>query len=130
MQMLAQQQAFQKAMMELLSKGFVLNISKLSLEKLVLNTKENLGGFAISMDLDVKKDADLATKMQKSPLMLLANIKLESSIDLAQPLYEKLLQNSPMAQSIDSYAKKVGENVHFDVEFKNTKLYVNNKAIQ
>ena len=130
MQMLAQQQAFQKAMMELLSKGFVLNISKLSLEKLVLNTKENLGGFTIAMDLAVKKDADLATKMQKSPLMLLANVKLESSIDVAQRLYEKLLQNSPMAQSIDSYAKKVGENVHFDVEFTNTKLYVNKKAIQ
>ena len=84
----------------------------------------------IDLNLDIKEDENLSTKMQKSPLLFLSDIILNTNIKLSQKIYEQLLQNSPMAQTISAYAKKEKGSVVFKVEFKDAKLSVNGKAIQ
>jgi hypothetical protein len=127
---LSGQQEFQQAVMQLLAKGLHIKLTKLSLDDLLLDKTEDLGGFDISMDMDIKEDAKLAEKMQKSPLLFLANIRLNAAIQLSEAIYEKLLNGSPMAATMSSYAKKEHGNVLFNIAFQDAKLQVNGKTVQ
>jgi len=125
-----QQQEFQKIVIALLEKGFRIKAKNISFRSLIVDKTENLGGLKIDLDLDVKKDANLSAKMQKSPLFFLSNIMLHTNIKLSSAMYEKLLQNPLMVQKLSSYAKKEKDNVLFKIEFKDDKLYVNGKVIE
>jgi len=125
-----QQQAMQEDMLALFAQGLKIKINDISLEDLTLNQKDSFGGLKIDLDLQVKKDADLQKKMQQSPLLLLANMEMDSKIELSEPFYNLLLQNSPMAQQITAYAKKEGDDVVFNIAFHNAKLQVNGKKLQ
>ena len=124
------QPEFQKTVMELLSKGFSIKIPNISLGSLIVDKTENFGGVKIDLNLNIKEDENLSVKMKKSPLLFLSDIFLETNIKLSQKMYDKIVQNSPMAQTISSYAKKDKENVAFKIEFKDAKLSVNGKRVQ
>jgi len=125
-----QQQEFQKVVIALLAKGFRIKAKNISFKSLVVDKTENLGGLKIDFDLNIKKDANLSIKMQKSPLFFLSNTMLHTNIKLSSAIYEKLVQNPSMAQMLSSYAKKEKDNVLFKIEFKDDKLYVNGKAVE
>jgi len=127
---MAQQQAMQEDTLALLGEGLKIRIDDISLENVTLNHTQKLGGLKINLDLNVKKDADLLKKMQQSPLLLLANMDMDSKVMLSETLYKLLLQNSPMAQQITAYAKKERNSVVFDIAFHKAKLQVNGKTLQ
>jgi len=124
------QPEFQKTVMELLAKGFSIKIPNISLESLIVDKTENFGGVKIDLNLTIKEDENLSAKMKKSPLLFLSNISLGTNIKLSQKMYDKIVQNSPMAQTISSYAKKDKDDVAFKIEFKDAKLSVNGKRVQ
>ena len=128
--MMLQQQAMQEDMLALLSEGLKIKIDELSLGNLTLNNTQKLGGLRVKVNLNVKRDADLQKKLKQSPLLLLTNMDMDSKIKLSEPLYNLLLQNSPMAQKITAYAKKEGDDVVFNITFHNAKLQVNGKTLQ
>ncbi|MMZ71232.1 hypothetical protein D1872_345290 [compost metagenome] len=51
-------------------------------------------------------------------------------IKLANALYLKLIEDSPMVPTIVSYAKKDADSVYFDIHFQDEKLMINDKIIQ
>jgi hypothetical protein len=127
--MLGRQRQTQEVLTKLLSKGFVINVDDLSLKDFILD-KEDLGGFEIDAKVTIKEDADLAQKLQISPLLFLSNIELISKIKLDNGIYAKLLATSPMATTIDTYAKKEKDHVLFDLNFTNGAFHVNGKQIR
>ena len=128
--MMLQQQVLQEDVLAILSEGMQIKISDISLENLTLNDTKKFGGFKVNLDFKVKKDADIAKKMQQSPLLLLSNMDMDSKVTLSKPFYSLLLQSSPMAQQLNAYAKEKNGNVVFDITLHNAKLQVNGKTIK
>lgn len=123
------QQKMQKSLLALLSHGLHVKVSDISLQNIHVN-KEDLGSMKIQSDLKVKADKDLAAKAQISPLLLVSNIEMDMKIKLANALYLKLIEDSPMVPTIVSYAKKDADSVYFDIHFQDEKLMINDKIIQ
>ena len=91
---------------------------------------EELDGMKIKSDIRVKEDKDLVAKGKISPMFLLSDITLDMKIKLAKALYLKIIENSPMAPLIVSYAKKDAQNVYFDILFRDTQLMINDKIVR
>ncbi|WP_457744135.1 hypothetical protein [Sulfurimonas sp.] len=127
---LTKQKKVQELTTKLLEKGFKIDIKDISLKHLTLNQKEDLGGFKMSSDLEVKEDENLSQKLQISPLLLLSNITMKSDIELSKALYTKILNTTPMSSMISGYAKEKKDDVIFKINFLDSKLTVNGKAIQ
>ena len=126
----AGQKEMQEALLKLLERGLEIDISDVSLADLVVNERENYGALKMNLNMVVNKDENISQKVKMSPLLLLSNLKLDSNIKLSQMMYDKLVQNSPMAGVISSYAKKEKKSVVFKIQLHDSKLYVNGKAIQ
>jgi len=124
------QQKIQKSLLTLLSHGLHVKVSDISLQNITVNKIEELGSMKIQGDLKVKADKNLLTKGKITPMLLLSNIEMNMNIKLANALYLKLLEDSPMAPTIVSYAKKDANFVYFDIHFQDSKLMINDKIIQ
>ncbi|WP_457749880.1 hypothetical protein [Sulfurimonas sp.] len=124
------QQKMQKSLLSLLSHGLHVKVSEISLQNITLNKIQTLGGMKITSDLQIKADKELANKLQISPMLLLENIKMQIDIRLANALYLKLIEDSPLAPTIASYAKKDADSIYFDIHFEDAKLMINDKTVQ
>ena len=124
------QEAIQKSIIELFSQGMQIKIADLSLQKALLNNKEDLGGFDVKMDVNVKKDPALASKIQTSPMLLAQNVDMTLHLKLSEPMYAKFTQNQPMAKMLQQFIKKDGDKIIFDILFKDAALTVNGKALR
>ena len=113
------QQKMQKSLLALLSHGLHVKVSDISLQNITLNKIEQLGSVKIQSDLKVKEGSNL-----------LQNTEMEMNIKLSKRVYLKLLEDSPMAPTIASYAKKDADFVYFDIHFQDAKLMINDKIIQ
>ncbi|ADN09988.1 hypothetical protein [Sulfurimonas autotrophica] len=124
------QQKMQKSLLTLLSHGLHVKVSDISLQNITINKVEELGSMKIQSDLKVKADKDLAAKSKITPMLLLSNIEMDMNIKLANALYLKLIEDSPMAPTIASYVKKDADSVYFDIHFQDAKLMINDKTVQ
>ena len=124
------QAAIQQSIVELFSKGMQINIADLSLQKALLNNKEDLGGFDVKMDLNVKEDSALASKLQTAPMLLAQNVDMLLKLQFSKPMYAKLTQNQPMTQMLQKYMKEDGDKIIFDIRFKDAALTVNGQTLQ
>jgi len=126
----ALQQKMQKSLLTLLSHGLHVKVSNISLQNITVNKLEELGSMKIQSDLKVKANKDLATKGKIDLMLLLSSIEMDMNIKLAKALYLKLIEDSPMAPTIVSYARKDADFVYFDIHFEDTKLIINDKIVQ
>lgn len=123
------QKQMQNRLLSLLSHGLHVKIKELSLQNIIVDNEE-LDGMKIQSDIRVKEDKDLVAKGKISPMFLLSDITLDMKIKLAKALYLKIIENSPMAPLIVSYAKKDAQNVYFDILFRDTQLMINDKIVR
>jgi len=124
------QEQMQNTLLSLLSHGLHVKVADFSLQNITVKKIEELGGMKIQSDVTLKEDKDLVSKGQISPLLLLSDIELDMKIKLANTLYLKLIEDSPMAPTIVSYAKKDADAVYFNILFKDTKLMINDKIVR
>ncbi len=124
------QQKLQSSLLILFSHGLQVKISDISLENIIVDKVEELGGMKITSSLNVKEDKDFADKLKISPMLLIDNIEMNMNIKLAKALYLKIIEGSPMMPAVVSYAKKDADSVYFDIRFKDAKLMVNDKVVQ
>jgi len=124
------QQKMQKSLLALLSYGLEVKVSDFSVQNITIHKVQQLGGMKITSDLKVKEDKDFANKLKVSPMLLVTNIEANMNITLAKALYLKVIENSPMAPAIASYAKQDADFIYFDIHFKDARLMVNDKVIQ
>ncbi|UCN00039.1 YdgA family protein [Sulfurimonas sp. SWIR-19] len=130
-QLLAQsKQIRQQALLGMLAHGLHVKVSDLSFENITLNSIEELGSMKIQSDLKIAQDKDFAKKLKMSPLLLLANVQIDMKISLAKALYLKMIEDTPAAAVIVSYAKEDAQSVYFDIVFKESRLTVNGKVVQ
>jgi hypothetical protein len=118
----------QSTITTLLSKGLHFEMKEFSVEKILLDKNEEIGGFFVSSDMKLKEDADFAQKMQLSPLLLASNIELLTNIKISQNLYELVVQDAARAVA-ESYLKKDAQNYIFDISYKDGVLKVNDKPL-
>jgi hypothetical protein len=120
----------QSSLTHLLSRGFKIEIPDISFSKFTLNKVRDLGSAKINAQMQVKADKDVIKKLKISPMLLLSNLWVKVNISLANAMYLKIIENSPMASTIASYAKKDGDNVYFHILFDDSTLMVNDKVIK
>jgi len=120
----------QDSVVQLLSHGLELDIAKLSLKNVTLNTTENLEGFDIKSKFKIKEDRDLATKISLSPLLVAQNIDMTVNIKISKPLYAKLTNGVAMVSMANGFAKEDGNSIVFDITFINGEFRVNGKALR
>lgn len=125
--------AFEKeleaAVIKILSKGLTLNIADFSVEKLSLENATPIDAFSVMTKLNLKEEADLANKINSSPMSLINNIKLNSTVKLSKDFYALISKQAPMAGMAGSYAKEEGNNLVFDIKLIDGQLSVNDKVI-
>lgn len=120
----------QKAVIALLSHGMKINIAQFQADNIVRNDTQKLGDFKLTMDTTIKADKDLAHKMQTSPMLMLQNIDSLWHITLDETFYKALGQNPNIAAQLKKYAKHNGDDVVFDIAFKDAKLSVNGQPLK
>jgi hypothetical protein len=114
----------------LFSKGMNLKIVQWYVRDITLNQTQKLGGFDVKMDLDVKEDADLAKKIQISPMLVAQNINMTLNVEISKIIYANLTANQPMTGAIQQYIKEDGDKLIFDIVFKDGALTLNGKPLQ
>ncbi|WP_418640733.1 hypothetical protein [Sulfurimonas sp. ST-27] len=120
----------QQALLAMLAHGLHVKVSDLSFENITLNRIEELGSMKIQSDLKIAQDKDFAKKLKMSPLLLLANAQMNMKIKVAKALYLKMIEDTPLAAVIVSYAKEDAQSVYFDIAFTDSRLTVNGKVVQ
>jgi len=115
---------------DLLSKGLKLKIAQWNLEDIILNETQALGGFDVKMDLEIKEDPALASKLQVSPMLVAQNIDMVLNVKISKLIYANLTANQPMAGTMAPYMKEDGDSLLFDITFKKGELKLNGKALR
>lgn len=116
------------AMQELLSQGFTLNISDLSVEKFILLGKE-LKGFKLNTDLALDKTFDFVQATQ-NPMLALASVDANLNLTLSEDLFA-LAAQAPQAMMLMMLIQPEsvnGEKV-YKAELKDGKVTVNGKPM-
>ena len=125
-----QEKELEEALVQLISKGLVLDIADFSVKNITLNKNENLKGFTTKAELKLKEDKDFVQKLQISPLLLISNIELTSSMKFSKEIYTKLTENRPMTAAVKEYIKEDNENIIFDFSFINGEFTLNGKKLR
>ena len=124
-----EEKELQNAMLELLSKGLLLEIADFSLKSIEMDNGDDLKGFKIKSKITIKEDASLAQKIQLSPLLAISNIDLLSNIRLSKEIYMLLLNSQPILQTLTRYVKEDGDEYIFDIKFIDSHMSINDKAL-
>ncbi|MDQ7068958.1 MAG: hypothetical protein Q9M40_13890 [Sulfurimonas sp.] len=122
-------QKLQKAIVELLSKGVVLEIADFSVKEFSTEVYKNIKGFEMHSTLRVIEDKNLAQKIQISPVLAIGDLSLVSEIRISKELYTKLKENNIMLTRMDGYEKEDGDDYIFALEFVDTQASINGKSI-
>ena len=115
---------------ELFSKGLKLKIAQWSLKEIILNDTQNLGGLDIKMDILVKEDPLLASKIKNSPMQVAQNIDMILKMKISKLIFSNIIANQPMAGALGIYMKEEGKNLIFDLTYQKGELKLNGKALR
>ncbi|MDF1877502.1 hypothetical protein JHD47_06695 [Sulfurimonas sp. SAG-AH-194-L11] len=121
--------ALQTNLINLLSKGTVLEIANFSIDEFSDKTSKKIKGFSIKSNVTIKEDKELAHKMKVSPFLAIPNISLESELRISKELYTKLQNTNKMFTRLKAYEKEDGDDYIFVVKFVDTKASINAKSI-
>jgi hypothetical protein len=113
---------------DLLSKGIQVNIIDLSTKNILING-EDIKGFRISSEIDLKEDRNLATKMMISPLLALGSMDFDFKSKISKKILKAVLASSPMLAFLNTYTKTKEDEVEFDISYREGNLKINGKTI-
>ena len=123
------QKDVQQSLLKLLEKGLVINTKELSVKEIEIAGLDTLEGFDIKTKITLHEDPQLSEKLLKSPLMAMADLEFHTKMKINKKMYSYMMKDPSMMIQLDAYAKRDGENVIFDVDFKDSKLSVNGKVL-
>ena len=111
------------------SKGFNVNIEKLSVEKIAIKDSEMMNGFKHAIKINVKEDENLMQKLQVSPMALLQNIDVDAKLNFATEFYAFMKAQGNNLSMVDNFAKVDGDDVLFDIILKDGQVSVNGQSL-
>ena len=126
----ALQDKIQKSMIKLLSKGLVLDIKDISIDKISLDDKKDVDAFDFNAHLEIKEDPDFLKNVNTNPKAFLQNITLDSKLRASKDFFTVINQKLPLTTMAGGFAKEVGNDYVFELKFENSKLSVNGKVLQ
>jgi len=115
----SQQDAIEKSVMNLITRGLTLSIEDLSFKNIVINRSESLDSFSFKSKLILEKDSKFKTK----------NITTNIELELSKKIFSQITAISPMVNLAKFYAKDKGDSFYFSIELKDDNLKVNNKKL-
>lgn len=115
-------------MIRLLSKGIKVNISDLSIKNMNINTQD-IKGFSISSEINLKEDSNLATKMMFSPLLILGNVEFDFKSKISKNILDVIISSSPVLGMLTPHIKVNKDEVELDILYKKGSLKVNGKTV-
>ena len=121
-------QEMQKSMMQLLSKGMILNIVDFSLEDIQTAAAGDLKGFKVDTTMTLKKDDMLAEKVKVSPLLALSGLEVITNIKVSKEMFHFLAKRAPMLTNLHKYAKEENNDLIFNMNFVDSKPTINGKT--
>lgn len=113
---------------KLLSKGVDIDVKDFSLKNVVLN-KEDLNGFIISSDMQLEADKNLAFKINLSPLLALSNLDIDFKSKVSKKIIDAIIKDSLIPNSFIQYQTSSGDDMVFDLSYKQGSLVINGKTI-
>ncbi len=118
----------QESVVKLLSKGVNINIKEFSCKKITLN-KEDLQGLTLSSDMQLEADNNLAFKMRISPLLALSNLDIDFKSKISKKIVDEIIKESLIPNAVMKHKSISGDDIVFDLYYKQGKLVVNGKTI-
>ena len=120
----------ENSLIDLVSRGMVLDIADFSIQELSTAKTKNLGAMSLKSQITFKQDSDLATKIQQNPILLLEDIDMDIFFKMHKNMYSRLTTLSPVVAMAQNFAKDVNNTFVFDVKLKDSKLSVNGQEIR
>ena len=111
------------------AKGLNVNVEQLSVDKLQVRDSKLMDGFNHKISLKVKADDTLVQKIQVSPLAMLQNLDIDATLRFTNKFYNYLLQKNKNLVMANTYAKKEGSHVLFDIKLKEGAVSVNGQSL-
>ncbi len=117
------------AALGIVSKGFSLDVKRLSTENITIKDSEKMAGFSHKLHLTVKPDAALIQTIQISPMAAANNIALDANLKFSKTLYTYIQTHTPNMKMLDMYAEVVGDDVLFNLTLQDAQLMINGKKL-
>jgi len=124
------QNKISNAMFNIISKGFILNIKDISVDKISKDSLSASDAFSIKALLSIKPDTNAVKNINTRPAEFLKNITLDALMKISKDFFRMMNKEVPVSMLAGGFAKEVGNDYVFDVKFKDSKLNVNGKAIK
>lgn len=124
------QQELQTLLVKIFAHGLHLRIADLSLEKLSMPQLQEIDGFKLSMQADLKSDPDFATQYSQNSARFMRNLSITSDMRFSKDFYALINRLYPVDLMFASYKKERDGAVLFHIELKNGMTTINGKRVQ
>jgi len=118
------------SIIKLFSKGMIFDIANLSLKNFTIKDKKDIAGFNIKAKVVLKADDKLSDKIKKSSMALLENITLDSKMVFSKEMMNVIYEKLGSDKMIKNFALEDGNNIVFNIKYKDLKLSINDKPIR
>lgn len=122
-------QAVMNTMGDLVSKGLFFNMREFSVDQITLNSDPSMKGFEHRAAITVRPDSAFRRKSREHPMALLENIDVDASLSFSKALYTHIANEVPQTVLASGFAKEDGDNIRFDITYKDDQLLVNGKSL-
>ncbi len=113
----------------LLSKGLVFKIDEFSLDKFTLNKKSAVKGFEFTMNLVLKVDGDFFLKLKNNLDELINDVTVDAKLRVSKEMILMIDDSATTEDMIKKYGKMDGDDVIYDIKFKQGVFSVNTKRV-
>ena len=115
---------------QIISKGFKIDLEDLSIAKIETKNRSIINGFKVSTNISLKENRTQNTNTAIDYFTIEKNLNLKTKVTVSKKLFSLFSQNYPIMILFRGYAKEIGEDLVFELEHKDSHLYVNNKKIR
>jgi hypothetical protein len=77
-----------------------------------------------------KEDPALANKLLYTPALLAQNLDTEIKLKISKEIFQKINETTPMAALAMQYAKEDGQNLVFEITFRDGEVMINGRVIK
>jgi len=117
-------------MLNIIAKGFVLDLKDISLDKISMDSKKPVDAFSLKALLNIKENEKSINKTKISPAQIAKNTNLDALMKISKNFFKMMNKEIPVSMLAGGFAKEVKSDYVFDVKFKDSKLMVNGKVIK
>lgn len=124
------EQELEALLVKIFAHGLEFKMADLSLAELSTPDVQNIDGFKIALQADLKSDPTFVQKYQQNPDAFVKNLSVISDMRFSRPFYMLLNRVYPVDLMFANYKKEQGDSILFHIEFKNGVIMINGKVVQ